>query len=229
MFYRVPVHRRRGSISQSTDLWVCGKSAFSPTCEWSWTSVNTSCLPHPTDLPKFLDVTLWFLMDYVSKKIDVSRIQTAIQGVIICWSKLGLMLMHFIIRNRLSWPPVHLVSTLSLIADNGPSAEIHKTVSIFLRGKIYRSLVYPVVSKLGLNFFLNLYRCSNASSWNKMTKKLENEYILECMIMEGTKRHTARISTQGVFVERGMCLGSRKRTTSCHLGLPPFDIHAYLP
>lgn len=47
--------------------------------------------------------------------------------------------------------------------------------------------------------------------------------------MEGTKRHTARISTQGVFVERGMCLGSRKRTTSCHLGLPPFDIHAYLP
>lgn len=168
-------------------------------------------------------------MDYVSKKIDVSRIQTAIQGVIICWSKLGLMLMHFIIRNRLSWPPVHLVSTLSLIADNGPSAEIHKTVSIFLRGKIYRSLVYPVVSKLGLNFFLNLYRCSNASSWNKMTKKLENEYILECMIMEGTKRHTARISTQGVFVERGMRLGSRKRTTSCHLGLPPFDIHAYLP
>lgn len=111
-------------------------------------------------------------MDYVSKKIDVSRIQTAIQGVIICWSKLGLMLMHFIIRNRLSWPPVHLVSTLSLIADNGPSAEIHKTVSIFLRGKIYRSLVYPVVSKLGLNFFLNLYRCSNASSWNKMTKKI---------------------------------------------------------
>lgn len=167
----------------------------------------------------------WFLMDYVSKKIDVSRIQTAIQGVIICWSKLGLMLMHFIIRNRLSWPPVHLVSTLSLIADNGPSAEIHKTVSIFLRGKIYRSLVYPVVSKLGLNFFFNLYRCSNASSWNKMTKKLENEYILEC----STKRHTARISTQGVFVERGMCLGSRKRTTSCHLGLPPFDIHAYLP
>lgn len=168
-------------------------------------------------------------MDYVSKKIDVSRIQTAIQGVIICGSKLGLMLMHFIIRNRLSWPPVHLVSTLSLIADNGPSAEIHKTVSIFLRGKIYRSLVYPVVSKLGLHFFKNLYRCSNASSWNKMTKKLENEYILECMIMEGTKRHTARISTQGVFVERGMCLGSRKRTTSCHLGLPPFDIHAYLP
>lgn len=153
MFYRVPVHRRRSSISQSTDLWVCGKSAFSPTCEWSWTSVNTSCLPHPTDLPKFLDLTLWFLMDYVSKKIDVSRIQTAIQGVIICWSKLGLMLMHFIIRNRLSWPPVHLVSTLSLIADNGPSAEIHKTVSIFLRGKIYRSLVYPVVSKLGLHFF----------------------------------------------------------------------------
>lgn len=48
---------------------------------------------------------------------------------------------------------MHLVSTLSLIADNGPSAEIHKTVSIFLRGKIYRSLVYPVVSKLGLNFF----------------------------------------------------------------------------
>lgn len=168
-------------------------------------------------------------MDYVSKKIDVSRIRTAIQGVIICWSKLGLMLMHFIIRNRLSWPPVHLVSTLSLKADNGPSAEIHKTVSIFLRGKIYRSLVYPVVSKLGLHFFKNLYCCSNASSWNKMTKKLENEYILECMIMEGTKRHTARISTQGVFVERGMCLGSRKRTTSCHLGLPPFDIHAYLP
>lgn len=229
MFYRVPVHRGRSSISQSTDLWVCGKSAFSPTCEWTWTSVNTSCLPHPTDLPKFLDVTLWFLMDYVSKKIDVSRIQTAIQGVIICGSKLGLMLMHFIIRNRLSWPPVHLVSTLSLKADNGPSAEIHKTVSIFLRGKIYRSLVYPVVSKLGLHFFLKLYRCSNASSWNKMTKKLENEYILECMIMEGTKRHTARISTQGVFVERGMCLGSRKRTTSCHLGLPPFDIHAYLP
>lgn len=87
-------------------------------------------------------------MDYVSKKIDVSRIQTAIQGVIIYWSKLGLMLMHFIIRNRLSWPPVHLVSTLSLKA-----VEIHKTVSIFLRGKIYRSLVYPVVSKLGLHFF----------------------------------------------------------------------------
>lgn len=124
---------------------------------------------------------------------------------------------------------MHLVSTLSLKADNGPSAEVHKTVSIFLRGKIYRSLVYPVVSKLGLHFLKNLYCCSNASSWNKMTKKLENEYILECMIMEGTKRHTARISTQGVFVERGMCLGSRKRTTSCHLGLPPFDIHAYLP
>lgn len=162
MFYRVPVHRGKSSISQSTDLWVCGKSAFSPTCEWTWTSVNTSCLPHPTDTPK----------NHIQCSAKISWRDTLISyglcveknwclensnghsGCYYLLIKVGkLMLMHFIIRNRLSWPPVHLVSTLSLIADNGPSAEIHKTVSIFLRGKIYRSLVYPVVSKLGLHLF----------------------------------------------------------------------------
>lgn len=84
---------------------------------------------------------------------------------------------------------MYLVFILFLIVDNGLFVEIYKIVFIFFCGKIYRSFVYLVVFKFGFYFLKNLYCCFNVLFWNKMMKKLENEYILECMIMEGIKRY----------------------------------------
>lgn len=55
---------------------------------------------------------------------------------------------------------VQVIMTISAfsfytVVDNGPSAEIHKTVSIFLRGQISRSLSYPVVTTF--HFVLPLF------------------------------------------------------------------------
>lgn len=146
LFYRVPVHRKRNSISPSTDLWVCGKSACSPICEWASTSVNTSCLPHPTYtsknhlynvLPKFLDVTLSdFVWTIFKKENDFSIIQIRMLLVAGQSWREGLMICFKFNAFHYQVQVIMTISAFSFytVVDNGPSAEIHKTVSIFLRG-----------------------------------------------------------------------------------------------